>query len=324
MLADDMACNARNKYPAQVFNNENHRLNLYGDNVEVDYRGYEVTVENFLRLLTGRHEAAVPRSKRLLSDEGSHVLLYMTGHGGDEFLKFQDSEELQSHDLADAVKQMKEKRRFKELLIMVDTCQAATLFSQLRSSGVLAIGSSMKGENSYSHHLDSDVGVSVVDRFTYYTLAFFERLNMYDKASLSSLFNSYNPKWLLSTAYYRTDLYQRHLQEVPVTNFFGSVMEMIHTSSAYRMLSSKESKMDNSKMLRDQSGQDSQRILASSDVQNQFGDSNITDQQIKCPFTQMLETINAKLEEVKDKDSWVNYGLLLMIPMVGVFSWFSS
>ena len=70
-----------------------------------------MTVENFLRVLTGRHEAAVPRSKHLLSDEGSHILLYMTGHGGDEFLKFQDSEELQSHDLADAVKQMKEKRR---------------------------------------------------------------------------------------------------------------------------------------------------------------------------------------------------------------------
>ncbi|KAK9185352.1 hypothetical protein WN943_025708 [Citrus x changshan-huyou] len=214
MLADDMACNARNKYPAQVFNNENHKLNLYGDNVEVDYRGYEVTVENFLRVLTGRHEAAVPRSKHLLSDEGSHILLYMTGHGGDEFLKFQDSEELQSHDLADAVKQMKEKRRFKELLIMVDTCQAATLFSQLHSPGVLAIGSSMKGENSYSHHLDSDVGVSVVDRFTFYTLAFFEKLNMYDNASLSSLFTSYNPTLLMATAYYRTDLYQRKLEEV--------------------------------------------------------------------------------------------------------------
>ncbi|OMO72003.1 Peptidase C13, legumain [Corchorus capsularis] len=213
MLADDMACNSRNKYPAQVFNNENHRLNLYGDNVEVDYRGYEVTVENFLRVLTGRHETAVPRSKRLLSDEGSHILLYMTGHGGDEFLKFQDSEELQSHDLADAVKQMKEKLRFKELLIMVDTCQAATLFNQLQSPGVLAIGSSMKGENSYSHHLDSDVGVSVVDRFTYYTLAFFERLNIYDKASLSSLFSSYNPNMLMSTAYYRRDLYQRRLEE---------------------------------------------------------------------------------------------------------------
>nr|CAB3449355.1 unnamed protein product [Digitaria exilis] len=207
MLADDMACNPRNNYPAQVFNNENHQLNLYGDNVEVDYRGYEVTVENFLRVLTGRHESAVPRSKRLLSDEGSHILLYMTGHGGDEFLKFQDSEELQSHDLADAVKQMKEKHRFKELLIMVDTCQAATLFSQ--------------------------IGVSVVDRFTYYTLAFFEKLNMYSNASLKSLFNSYDPSMLMSTAYYRMDLYGRPLNEVPVTNFFGSVMKTLHTDSAY-------------------------------------------------------------------------------------------
>lgn len=86
-------------------------LFLSNFNSQVDYRGYEVTVENFLRVLTGRHETAVPRSKRLLSDEGSHILVYMTGHGGDEFLKFQDNEELQSHDLADAVKQMKEKHR---------------------------------------------------------------------------------------------------------------------------------------------------------------------------------------------------------------------
>lgn len=80
--------------------------------LQVDYRGYEVTVENFLRVLTGRHDAAVPRSKRLLSDEGSNILLYMTGHGGDEFLKFQDSEEIQSRDLADAFAQMHKKRRW--------------------------------------------------------------------------------------------------------------------------------------------------------------------------------------------------------------------
>lgn len=45
MLADDMACNARNKFPAQVFNNENHRLNLYGDNVEVTYYFYISAME---------------------------------------------------------------------------------------------------------------------------------------------------------------------------------------------------------------------------------------------------------------------------------------
>ncbi|EYU31622.1 hypothetical protein ABFS82_13G040800 [Erythranthe guttata] len=323
MLADDMACNARNKYPAQVFNNENHRLNLYGDNVEVDYRGYEVTVENFMRVLTGRHETAVPRSKRLLSDEGSHILLYMTGHGGDEFLKFQDSEELQSHDLADAVKQMKEKRRFKELLIMVDTCQAATLFSQLQSPGVLAIGSSKKGENSYSHHLDSDVGVSVVDRFTFYTLAFFERLNMYDNASLNSLFNSYNPNMLLSTAYYRTDLYQRLLEEVPVTNFFGSVMETIHTDSPYRALSSINSRKSKIEMRLDQTSRGGQRILESSDVPQESTDSDTRDKQVSFPFTHTWNTILWRIENMKEMNYLVNYGLALMFPIVSFSTWLS-
>ncbi|KAI8551239.1 hypothetical protein RHMOL_Rhmol06G0169400 [Rhododendron molle] len=431
MLADDMACNARNKFPAQVFNNENHRLNLYGDNVEVDYRGYEVTVENFFRVLTGRHESAVPRSKRLLSDEGSHILLYMTGHGGDEFLKFQDSEELQSHDLADAVKQMKEKRRFKELLIMVDTCQASTLFSQLHSPGVLAIGSSMKGENSYSHHLDSDVGVSVVDRFTYYTLAFFERLNIYDNASLSrwdtfdvfscfevvsglkvnlgksemipvgpvgeigalaqllgckvnllpavylglplgssyksktvwdpvvekfqkrlaswNLFSSYNPNLLMSTAYYRTDLYQRQLEEVqssrcfnnwpvvntlalypqglhpgevPVTNFFGSVMETIHTDSAYRALSGRESNWAKIKISPDQlTSLQEQRTLASSNVQQQMNDS---DTKGACPFTLMMARFHDKMENFENVDTVVNYGLVVLLPLLAVSTWLSQ
>ncbi|KAG6737353.1 hypothetical protein POTOM_058869 [Populus tomentosa] len=369
MLADDMACNARNKYPAQVFNNENHRLNLYGDNVEVyygpfqsaifcynlrleisvelyllnvqkfdqfiylkigtsckvkvDYRGYEVTVENFLRVLTGRHETAVPRSKRLLSDEGSHILLYMTGHGGDEFLKFQDSEELQSHDLADAVKQMKEKRRFKELLIMVDTCQAATLFNQLHSPGVLAIGSSMKGENSYSHHLDSDVGVSVVDRFTFYTLAFFERLNMYDNASLSSLFTSYDPNTLMSTAYYRTDLYRRHLDEVPVTNFFGSVMETIHTDSAYRAVPRKMSERAGINMAVEKSVQhDDRRTLIDSNVQDPTSHIKTKDQ--NCPFTRTMNTFFDKVERIEHPDSLVNYGLILMLPLLMVSVWLSS
>ncbi|KAJ0783325.1 putative legumain protein [Helianthus annuus] len=325
MLADDMACNARNKYPAQVFNNENHRLNLYGDNVEVDYRGYEVTVENFLRVLTGRHENAVPRSKRLLSDEGSHILLYMTGHGGDEFLKFQDSEELQSHDLADAVKQMKEKRRFKELLIMVDTCQAATLFSQLQSPGVLAIGSSMKGENSYSHHLDSDVGVSVVDRFTFYTLAFFERLNMYDNASLSSLFSSFNPNLLMSTAYYRTDLYQEQVEKVPVTNFFGSVMKTIHTDSAYRGTSGKDSSRVKYDVTSGQLDDVDARRMTSSDPEKQGDHPDI--KLVKgggCPHADWWNAIVEKFQGIKNGDMIVNYGLVGMLTLVAVSTWQSS
>lgn len=323
MLADDMACNARNSYPAQVFNNENHQINLYGDNVEVDYRGYEVTVENFLRVLTGRHDPAVPRSKRLLSDEGSHILLYMTGHGGDQFLKFQDSEEIQSHDLADAIEQMREKRRYKELLIMVDTCQAATLYSQLYSPGVLAIGSSLKGENSYSHHLDSDVGVSVVDRFTFYTLAFFERLDMYDNSSLSSLFQSYNPKLLMSNAYYRVDLYPRPLDKVPVTNFFGSVMETIHTDSAYGGFTGKNvEKPAVSSVHCDSVDENQIKISRASPGQVDLNDTlTIYLQAEHNMFIHLWHCLQHSLDEFGDTDMQIQYGLLGLLLLVATTSW---
>ena len=55
MLADDAACNTRNKFPGAVYANPGQALDLYGENIEVDYRGFEVTVENFIRVLTGQY-----------------------------------------------------------------------------------------------------------------------------------------------------------------------------------------------------------------------------------------------------------------------------
>ncbi|KRX99194.1 GPI-anchor transamidase, partial [Trichinella pseudospiralis] len=74
MLADDMPCNPRNPKPGALYNSAFHPINLYGEDVEVDYRGYEVTVENFIRILIGRVPTATSRSKRLLSDYQSNVM----------------------------------------------------------------------------------------------------------------------------------------------------------------------------------------------------------------------------------------------------------
>lgn len=57
-------------------------------------------------------EPSVPRSKRLLTDERSNIFVYMTGHGGNEFLKFQDNEEISAFDIADAFEQMYQKKRY--------------------------------------------------------------------------------------------------------------------------------------------------------------------------------------------------------------------
>jgi hypothetical protein len=75
----------------QIFNHKSRTTNLYTDNIEVDYRNYDVTLSSIIRVLTDRHPPGTARSKRLLSDANSNVLLYITGHGGDEFMKIQVS-----------------------------------------------------------------------------------------------------------------------------------------------------------------------------------------------------------------------------------------
>lgn len=59
----------------------------------------------------GRTSPDTPVSKRLDTNENSNIFIYLTGHGGDEFLKFQDQEEISAYDIADAFQQMHTQKR---------------------------------------------------------------------------------------------------------------------------------------------------------------------------------------------------------------------
>uniref|UniRef100_A0A665XC24 GPI-anchor transamidase n=1 Tax=Echeneis naucrates TaxID=173247 RepID=A0A665XC24_ECHNA len=226
MLADDMACNHRNPKPATVFSHKNMELNVYGDDVEVDYRGYEVTVENFLRILTGRLPPSTPRSKRLLSDDRSNILIYLTGHGGNGFLKFQDSEEISNVELADAFEQMWQKRRYNELLFIIDTCQGASMYERFYSPNLMALASSQVGEDSLSHQPDLAIGVHLMDRYTFYLLEFLEDIHPASKTNMNDLFKVCPKSQCVSTPGHRTDLFLRDPGSVLITDFFGSVRKV--------------------------------------------------------------------------------------------------
>lgn len=186
MNSMDPVCDARNPYPGRLFNslemnvemnkikraeyNQSHKLDI---GVEVDYRGDEVSVDSFLRVLTGRHTICTPSSKILQSGNESNVLIFLSGHGGDEFFKFRDSEEMSADDIGYAIKEMELKGRYREILLIVDTCQASTLASKIASPRVIAIGSSAKGENSYGHVTVSALGVSAIDRFSHMMSKYF-------------------------------------------------------------------------------------------------------------------------------------------------------
>ncbi|SCV73278.1 BQ2448_7204 [Microbotryum intermedium] len=249
MLADDVACNPRNPFAGTVYSNADRQCDLYGSSIEVDYKGEEVSIETFLRLLSGRFPESTPVNKRLLTDERSNIFIYMTGHGGDEFLKFQDSEEVSAFDLADALGGMWETKRYHEILFMVDTCQANTLYTKFYSPNIIATGSSAKGENSYSHHADNDIGVAVTDRYTHHVLNYLEGINKTSNATLQDLvrtfhtphtsshsrtdsvlrlpqFDTFSFDKFESNAGIRTDLYPRPVDQVLLTDFFGGVAQV--------------------------------------------------------------------------------------------------
>lgn len=227
MLADDLACDPRNPWPGTIFNNMQHQINVYGNDAQVDYRGDEVTQENFLRLLTGRHPEGTPRSKKLLTDDGSNILIYLTGHGGDGFLKFQDKGELTSNEFADAIEQMHTKRRYNEILFVLDTCQAESMSTKLRSPNIIGLGSSKIGQDSLSHHGDSTIGVHVIDRFTFYALDFLEKLNVHSAANttLSEFFRVCPEEKCVSKVKVRLDLFQRDPSNVPIADFFSGKLD---------------------------------------------------------------------------------------------------
>lgn len=151
----------------------------------------------------------------------------MTGHGGDNFLKFQDSEEINAYDLAGAFEQMWQMKRYNEILFIIDTCQASTMFERIRSPNILAISSSRRGQSSYSYKVDDEIGVALIDRFTYSLLEFMQNLDMHSDSTIADFMHSLDTEFLNSNPEIRSDLFERRPEDVRMTDFFGNIRPVI-------------------------------------------------------------------------------------------------
>lgn len=114
---------------------------------------------------------------------------------------------------------------------MIDTCQANTMYSKFYSPNILATGSSEIDQSSYSHHADNDVGVAVIDRYTYYNLEFLETKvkDPTSKLTMGELFDSYDEEKIHSRPGIRYDLFAGGEQEArnrKVMDFFGNVQNV--------------------------------------------------------------------------------------------------
>lgn len=93
---------------------------------------------------------------------------------------------------------------------MIDTCQAASMYEKFYSPNILAVGSSLVGEDSLSvsvfcfakhnflilflflqHHVDPAIGVYIIDRYTYYALEFLEKVTPDSKKTMGEFVSVY-------------------------------------------------------------------------------------------------------------------------------------
>jgi len=111
---------------------------------------------------------------------------------------------------------------------MIDTCQANTMYTKMYTPNIIATGSSEVDESSYSHHADNDVGVAVIDRYTYFNLDFLETQvkDQFSKLTLGDLFDSYDFDKIHSHPGFRYDLFnggEDAARNRLVMDFFGNV-----------------------------------------------------------------------------------------------------
>jgi GPI-anchor transamidase subunit K len=240
MLADDFITNPRNPVKNGIFTKpgvtqqlqqqQQHLVNSILDPIdtEIDYRGEDVTVQNFVNVLLGIQPANMPHVPVLQTDEDSHILIYMTGHGGDQFFKFLDIEEILATQLSTTFRQMHQHKRYREILVVADTCQAYTMGDYINNNettpNITIIGSSLKGQSSYAHHADPYLGLSVIEKYTYHFIEYITRNDMKLQKSIKhDMIDPYTYQQQRANIGY-TDTYSiRKVDDIPMADFFANV-----------------------------------------------------------------------------------------------------
>lgn len=243
MLAEDYTCDARNPFKNTMFTESygsfrNGNQEIYNDptknlspltDVEVDYSGDEVNVDTFTRVLLGRHdEHELPSRKLPPLTNSSNIFIFMTGHGGDGFFKFHDLEEISTPDFQSIFQQMHILQRYHSILFITDTCQAFTLSEGIGEGSnedeniapnVISVGSSLRDENSYAHHADRTLGISVIDRFSF-QLDNYLKSRKWDQTTWNQVFQSMTWGSLRSHVGVRGSIHGRDVKNVKVSEFF--------------------------------------------------------------------------------------------------------
>ncbi len=157
MVYDDIAYNRLNLKRGDI-HNEIKGKNLYKD-AEIDYREQDINPEKLEDILLG-----------LDSDEHSNVLLYISAHGGHQKIGFPKTEWTADQFLK-TIEEMHTRKKFRQMLIVIDSCYGESMAIDLNTPGVLYLTGAGEFEPGFAHQFDIRILAWINDQFSH---AFFQ------------------------------------------------------------------------------------------------------------------------------------------------------
>lgn len=156
LAKDDIANNRSNPIKGKIFNKPNGP-DVY-EGCVIDYKGRDVTPENYLNIITGNAGAmqGIGSGRVLQSTENDRVFLNFADHGAPGLIAFPSSY-LYANDLLNALKTMQDNKMYSQLVYYLEACESGSMFEQLdKKLGIYGVTAANAEESSWAYYCGSD------------------------------------------------------------------------------------------------------------------------------------------------------------------------
>lgn len=189
-------------------------VNVY-ENVEIDYRMSSLVPNDILSILKGERSDRLP--KVIESCENDNIFIYWSGHGVPGALCWDDeSNGFTGDSLANAFRKMKEDKRYRKLLMMVEACFSGGVMEECAGiPGMLFITAAGADETSKADVFSSRLKAWMSNRFT---STFIEQIGENKAVAMRDLYyrlfiNTVGSHVMVYNADYYGNLYSANMAE---------------------------------------------------------------------------------------------------------------
>ena len=165
-MAEYHACESRNAYPGEIVLSElGIVIRTCQENIDINFQESDFHNYQLLDIFRGRKLNQFNGFRQLNSDKNSKIIVIITSHGGENFIKVRNFLVVLTDELNRTLNEMYIKGKYKELLFVLDTCEGYTLYNHVNVPNIYFISSSTLGQKSSSYSYDENLMGPTVDKF---------------------------------------------------------------------------------------------------------------------------------------------------------------